>query len=170
MPTTKHWTTEPDGEVNIKVHQIVNLLPYCICGRIVSQTTLSGPASVAPITVNSLFKKTALKFPDHPAMRVKRNNEWRVWTWKNFYSDVAKAAKSLIKLGLEPYHGVCILGFNSPEWFMSLLSAIMVKIRIVLCATFQVIFYQRNSESTHMQLTGLCKILKLKEKHCSLFG
>ena len=29
------------------------------------------------------------------------------------------------QLGLEPHHGVCILGYNSPEWVMSHLAAIM---------------------------------------------
>ena len=73
-----------------------------------------------------MFKKTALKYTDQDALRVKRNREWKVWTWKDYYADVTRAAKSLIKLGLEPCHGVCILGFNAPEWFMGLLSAIMV--------------------------------------------
>ena len=41
--------------------------------------------------------------------------------------DVARAAKSLIRLGLEPHHGVCVLGFNSPEWFIGYLAAIMVR-------------------------------------------
>jgi len=31
----------------------------------------------------------------------------------------------LLQLGLEPYHGVGILGFNSPEWLISDLGAIM---------------------------------------------
>ena len=88
---------------------------------------------MSPITVNSMLKKTSLKFSDQPALRVKRNGEWKVWTWKNYYGDVARAAKSLIKLGLEPFHGVCILGFNSPEWFISLLSAIMVNDIVISC-------------------------------------
>ncbi|XP_065901714.1 long-chain-fatty-acid--CoA ligase ACSBG2-like isoform X5 [Dysidea avara] len=106
MPTTKHWTTEPDGEVNVK-------------------TMLSGPASASPTTVSAVFKKTSQRLADHPALRVKRNGEWKTWTWQDYYGDVARAAKSLIKLGMEPFHGVCILGFNSPEWHISLLSAIM---------------------------------------------
>ena len=30
MPTTKHWTTEPDGEVNVKV---LRTLEYLLRGR-----------------------------------------------------------------------------------------------------------------------------------------
>ena len=29
------------------------------------------------------------------------------------------------QLGLEVHHGVCILGFNSPEWFIADLAAIV---------------------------------------------
>ncbi|XP_026677759.1 very long-chain-fatty-acid--CoA ligase bubblegum [Diaphorina citri] len=33
-------------------------------------------------------------------------------------------AKAFLKLGLERYHSVCIIGFNAPEWFYSDLGAI----------------------------------------------
>jgi long-chain-fatty-acid--CoA ligase ACSBG len=39
-------------------------------------------------------------------------------------NDVRTAAKGFIALGLEPFHSVCILGFNAPEWFISDLAAI----------------------------------------------
>lgn len=58
---------------------------------------------------------------------MKRNNEWVEWTYKKYYMDVARAAKSLIRLGLEPHHGVCVLGFNSPEWLIGYMAAIMVR-------------------------------------------
>ena len=31
----------------------------------------------------------------------------------------------LLQLGLKPYHSVCIIGFNAPEWHISLIGAIM---------------------------------------------
>ena len=34
------------------------------------------------------------------------------------------AAKGFIKLGLQPRHGVGILGFNAPEWFMADLATV----------------------------------------------
>ncbi|CAI8023833.1 Long-chain-fatty-acid--CoA ligase ACSBG2 [Geodia barretti] len=106
MPTTKHWTTEPDGELMVK-------------------TTLSGPASVPPSTVNEVFKRVSKKFAYKPALRAERDGEWKTWTFQQYYADVAAAAKSLIRLGLERFHGVCILGFNAPEWFIAYLSGIM---------------------------------------------
>ena len=75
--------------------------------------SLSPPPSLSPSLPHSL--------------RVERNGEWVTWTFEQYYADVTTAAKSLIKLGLERSHGVCILGFNSPEWFISYLSAIMVR-------------------------------------------
>lgn len=108
---------------------------------------MSGPASATPLTVNTFLKKTALKFTDQPALRVKRNGEWRTWTWKDYYADVARGAKALIKLGLEPHHGVCILGFNSPEWFISLLSAIMVTIYFIstcVCVISYLVWSENN--------------------------
>lgn len=106
MPTTKHWSTEPDAELNVK-------------------TTLSGPASVPPTTLNDVFKRVSKRYAYKPALRVERNGEWATWTFKDYYDDVAAAAKSLVRLGLERHHGVCILGFNSPEWFISYLAGIM---------------------------------------------
>ena len=61
--------------------------------------------------------------------RAERDGEWKTWTFQQYYAEVAAAAKSLIRLGLERFHGVCILGFNAPEWFIAYLSGIMVSIR-----------------------------------------
>lgn len=47
-------------------------------------------------------------------------------TFRQYYNDVARAAKSMVRLGLEPHHGVCILGFNAPEWFIGYMAGIMV--------------------------------------------
>ncbi|XP_033730956.1 long-chain-fatty-acid--CoA ligase ACSBG2-like, partial [Pecten maximus] len=55
---------------------------------------------------------------------VKRDGAWVKWTYKQYYNDVRRVAKAFIKLGLEPYHGVGIIGFNSPEWFIADLGAI----------------------------------------------
>lgn len=92
---------------------------------------MSGPASVPPITVNELFKRVAKKYSGKHALRVKRDGEWVTWTFKDYYTDATKAAKSMICLGLEPHRGVCILGFNAPEWHISYMGAIMVSWEVV---------------------------------------
>ena len=41
------------------------------------------------------------------------------WTYEEYLTGIEKAAYAFIKLGLEPLKGVGMIGFNSPEWFMS---------------------------------------------------
>ena len=98
------------------------------CSSIYFQTTLSGPAAVPPTTVCNALKAVMRKYGGKPALRVKRNGEWVTWTWKEYYRDIAAAAKSMIRVGVEPLRGVCVLGFNAPEWFISYLGGIMVSL------------------------------------------
>ena len=39
--------------------------------------------------------------------------------YKEYYEVSCTVAKAFIKLGLERFHGVCIMGFNCPEWMLS---------------------------------------------------
>lgn len=59
------------------------------------------------------------------ALKVKRDNVWQEWTYDEYWKESKNAAKAFIKLGLERYHSVCILGFNAPEWLFAQLGAIM---------------------------------------------
>ena len=58
------------------------------------------------------------------ALAQKRDGVWKYTTYKEYYEQVRICAKAFIKLGLERFHGVCILGFNSPEWFLADLGSI----------------------------------------------
>ncbi len=51
-----------------------------------------------------------------PAYYVRTKDHWVPTTWKEYLGEVRQAAKALIALGLEPKQGICILGFNRPEW------------------------------------------------------
>lgn len=51
---------------------------------------------------------------------------WVGWTYREYADTVKSAAKSMIHLGLERYCGVCIIGFNAPEWHFSYMGTIMV--------------------------------------------
>ena len=77
------------------------------------------------LSVPTMLKNTAEKFASKPAMAVKRNGKWIEWTYKEYYEQSRIAAMAFVKLGLERFHSVCILGFNSPEWFISQMGAIM---------------------------------------------
>lgn len=73
------------------------------------------------------LKRIAKHYPNKPALRVKREGEWMTWTWKEYYRDIAAAAKSMLRVGVEPFMGVCVLGFNAPEWYIAYLGGIMVR-------------------------------------------
>ena len=101
----------------------LSILCYVVCSFHISQVSLTGPASIPPVTVNEAFKQTVSNFGH---LKVKWNDIWITWTYNQYLDDVEKAAKSMIKLGLEAHHGVPILGFNSPEWFITFMGSIMV--------------------------------------------
>lgn len=78
-----------------------------------------------PVSVWTILQETAKRCPDRIALSVKRNNELQTWTYKEYESDIRSAAKAFIKLGLKRFHGVGLLGFNSPEWHISCVACIV---------------------------------------------
>lgn len=72
-----------------------------------------------PISVMEFFERQVKRYANRTALKVERDGNWISWTYKEYLEDVKTVAKAFIKLGLEPYHGVGILGFNSPEWLFS---------------------------------------------------
>ncbi|KAM3868234.1 long-chain-fatty-acid--CoA ligase ACSBG2-like [Diretmus argenteus] len=79
----------------------------------------SGVGSETPMTIHQIFLEAVEGYGDHPALASKKEGQWVTLTWRQYYEQCRAAAKSFLKLGLERYHGVGILGFNSPEWFIS---------------------------------------------------
>lgn len=106
LPTDKLCTWLADGAVRIRM-------------------TKDWPANRETMSVPTLVKKQCLSGGTQTACAVKRNGRWVQWSYNDYYRDCCIAGRALIKLGLEPFHGVCILGFNSPEWFFSDIGAIM---------------------------------------------
>ncbi|KAJ1212874.1 hypothetical protein NDU88_000517 [Pleurodeles waltl] len=100
------WTTARDGAVMLRVEE-------------------TGPASEPPVTIVQMFKEVVQRYGNRPAMAVKRDGRWETTTYLQYYQQCRAAAKSFLKLGLERFHGVGILGFNSPEWFVADVGAIM---------------------------------------------
>ncbi|KAM4576478.1 long-chain-fatty-acid--CoA ligase ACSBG2-like [Odontesthes bonariensis] len=85
----------------------------------------SGPGSETPVTIHQMFLETVEKCRDLPALVYKKDGQTVTLTWSQYYEQCRAAAKSFLKLGLERFHGVCILGFNSPEWFISDIGCIL---------------------------------------------
>ncbi|KAJ9591842.1 hypothetical protein L9F63_001659, partial [Diploptera punctata] len=94
-------------------------------GRVKLRIEESGTAARSPISVPGLLHQRALEYPDIPALVSKgEDGNWKSLTFKEYEASVRTCAKAFLKLGLKRYHSVCILGFNSPEWFISDLAAI----------------------------------------------
>ncbi|XP_054628341.1 long-chain-fatty-acid--CoA ligase ACSBG2-like isoform X2 [Dunckerocampus dactyliophorus] len=99
-PAEQLWTTSRDQAVRLRMEA-------------------SGPAADTPITVHQMFLETVESFGSHPALAHKKDGQWVTLSWRQYYEQCRAAAKSFLKLGLERFHGVGILGFNAPEWFIA---------------------------------------------------
>ncbi|TNF25383.1 MAG: long-chain fatty acid--CoA ligase [Deltaproteobacteria bacterium] len=75
-------------------------------------------------TVMEVFAHAVKAWADQPALKQKRNGAWKTWTWKEYDTEMRRAARGFMAIGLEPGQGVAIIGFNSPEWFMADIGAI----------------------------------------------
>ena len=64
-----------------------------------------------------LISCSCLDKRDHHGQDVK-------WTYEQYMQDVRTAAKGFLELGLERFHTVGILGYNSPEWVISHVAAV----------------------------------------------
>uniref|UniRef100_A0A670YVN0 AMP-dependent synthetase/ligase domain-containing protein n=1 Tax=Pseudonaja textilis TaxID=8673 RepID=A0A670YVN0_PSETE len=97
------WTTTADGQVTLRRD------PTC---------------SQAPITIHQMFLESLEKYTSLNALASKKEGKWEKITFSEYYRLSRKAAKSFLKLGLERFHSVAILGFNSAEWFISAVGAV----------------------------------------------
>jgi len=107
FPADSYTTTEATGAVKLKIDE-------------------RGMASIPPLSCPTLLQRTVARHMDHPALCVKRDGKWIKWTYKQYLHDVRVCAKAFIRLGLERFHSVCILGFNSPEWIIADLGPIFI--------------------------------------------
>ncbi|XP_072752863.1 very long-chain-fatty-acid--CoA ligase bubblegum [Anoplolepis gracilipes] len=95
-------------------------------GRVRIKLDKNGCNSCVPISIPGVFTKTANLYPNHIALvsRPDVNGKRTTYTYREYEQRVRTVAKAFLKLGLERYHSVCILGFNSPEWFIANLATI----------------------------------------------
>uniref|UniRef100_A0A671UF09 long-chain-fatty-acid--CoA ligase n=1 Tax=Sparus aurata TaxID=8175 RepID=A0A671UF09_SPAAU len=105
-PADQLWSTSRDKAVRLRMEG-------------------SGPASETPMTIHQMFLETVQQYEQFPALAYKKEGRWLTMTWRQYYDQCRAAAKSFLKLGLERYHGVGILGFNSPEWFIADIGSIL---------------------------------------------
>ena len=94
---------------------------------------MSGSGSAPPVTFTQSFRNTVSRYGSRPALRVKRDGKWVTWSYEQYHAEATRAAKSMIRLGLQEHHGVGIIGFNSPEWHISYLGCILVSSVMIDC-------------------------------------
>ena len=76
------------------------------------------------LRVMDVLERTVRQHGPRPAVRVKKNGAWKTTTWDEYRQQVRQVARALISLGVQPGQGVCIIGYNCPEWFFSDVGAI----------------------------------------------
>jgi len=74
--------------------------------------------------VHEVLANTVAKHGSRPALRVKRDGVWKTITWSTYGRDVRRAARALMKLGVQPGQGVSLIGANNPEWLVADVGAI----------------------------------------------
>jgi len=86
----------------------------------------TGIASTPPATLCQMFKAAAEAFPSAPALKCERDG-WQTWSWAAYYAQSMGVAKALLSdsIGFAAHDCVNVIGFNSPEWFMAQMGAIL---------------------------------------------
>ncbi|OQS07070.1 long-chain-fatty-acid-CoA ligase [Thraustotheca clavata] len=104
LPLTT-WTR--DGEVKV---------------RIGSPGTIEGNA---PQTVIDVLKKVINRHGTESAMHWKKDGQWTSMTWNEYHAKCKEFAQGLLHLGMNRFDAVSIIGFNSPEWNIANVGAIL---------------------------------------------
>ena len=77
--SSEWWTDSPERSIQIRFNN-------------------SGPGSERPQTVVSLFDEVVGIHGEHTALAVKRNGEWKSWSYRKYYVDCFTAAKALVEV------------------------------------------------------------------------
>jgi long-chain-fatty-acid--CoA ligase ACSBG len=77
------------------------------------------------MTIIDVVREICKQYGHRDAMVYDDNGVWKRYTWKRYYDTALQIAAVFVKFGLHVGEGVSILGFNSPEWFLCNLAAIM---------------------------------------------
>uniref|UniRef100_A0A2K5XMX9 long-chain-fatty-acid--CoA ligase n=1 Tax=Mandrillus leucophaeus TaxID=9568 RepID=A0A2K5XMX9_MANLE len=123
-PKTQEGAKDLEADMN-KTQVTPRLWTTCRDGEVLLRLSKHGPGHETPMTIPEFFRESVNRFGIYPALASLNGKKWEVLNFNQYYEACRKAAKSLIKLGLERFHGVGILGFNSAEWFITAVGAIL---------------------------------------------
>lgn len=156
----------------------------------------SGPASkeaCPPRTMVDIFAQAAKSSGDKVALMVERDaqgntpadvdgrpakafpeEKWTKWTFKQYYADASAGARALMSLGVEQFGTVAIYGFNSPEWFLSEMSAMLCGAKAAGIypsdSRENVIFKCQHSETSVLIVEANKMVKKLQPYKCKESG
>lgn len=138
-------------------------------------------ATCPTTTIPEVFKMAVKNHPDKTALRVERGlppvegkvvppglplDQWKSWTFQEYYDESANIAKSMLHSGCSQHSTAAIFGFNSPEWFMSEMGAIMAGCKAAgiypTDTPDQIQFKMRHSSSEIVFLEDAGKLDKIK--------
>ena len=71
-----------------------------------------------------VLERTARSYGPRPAIRVKRGGAWHSYSWDGYRQQARQVARALMALGTARGAGICIIGYNCPEWFFADVGAI----------------------------------------------
>ncbi len=86
--------------------------------------TTASPSQLPKLRVMDVMDRAARLHGPKPALREMRNGAWKTVTWSEYHHAARQVARALIALGAQPGGGVCIIGYNCPEWFYADIGAI----------------------------------------------
>ena len=81
-------------------------------------------ANSPKLRIPDVLERTARSHGPRPALRVKRQGMWKTFSWNEYRQQARQVARALIALGTPARSGVCIIGYNCPEWFFADIGAI----------------------------------------------
>ncbi len=84
IETDKLWTTDADGVTKIRKPD-------------------DESCNLKPETVHGLLRRMARQYPAQTAIAAKAGDDWKKWTYTEYYQDARKAAKSFLKVRLVGY-------------------------------------------------------------------
>ncbi len=118
-------------------------------------------------TIPSRFFAMARRRPEEPAYFIKSDGRWQATRWKDYASQVRRAAKALIALGIEPGGTVGLLGFNRPEWTTLYLAALSIGAAPVgiytTCSAEEVQYVVAHAESSVVLVENVAQWEKLRK-------
>ena len=86
----------------------------------------ASPADLPKLRVMDVMDRAARTHGPKPALRARRNNAWKTYSWGEYHQQVRQAARALIAVGASAGKGVVLLGYNCPEWFFADIASIYV--------------------------------------------